>query len=253
MAAHMRRSNLVFEPVNDVVRTLLGERVQHGPQISWEVDRLYPTEMDEIELGCFQILDRYLIAMTAVGFDIVKWKHPLQVAVELKKQVGWFRIQERLTRKMDSRGKQALVRTGNLCVKANGLVIAKEPDDDLIEAIPRVIRNLSRPGVDVELLRKWRLERQATAQFETLKAAGRKLYEDRARATIRRFQEMNANSVEARRASRLLTKLESVAEPIDAETIQLLRQYVQALDPLSHGVDVALRTLTYVLHGRPIN
>lgn len=243
---------MTFEPVTDVVRQLLDERREKGVRVSAEVDRLYGISVDEVELRCFKLLDWYVTKLLEAGHKVERGRPNLSVLVTVDHIFHKLQVCEKLTRKPSDSGKKALQRTGHLCIKAGPSTIVQEPRDDLTATFPRVLQNVTRRGADRVLMRRMALERESRHQFTKLQAAGNRIYGSRIDSTLREFQRLTADAYEARRAKRILAKLEAAAAPIDAATIQLLQHYVAALDPLNYGAGVALRTLTYILHGEAV-
>lgn len=244
---------MTFQPVTDLVREILGERKEKGVQVSAEVDRLYDVTVDEVELRCFKLLDWYVTKLLDEACQVKRGEPYQSVQVLAKDARHTLQVCEKLARVPDGNGKKPLQRTGHLCIKLDRSMIVQEPQDDLKAALPRVLRNVTRRGADQAYMRRMALERESQQQFAKLQAAGNRIYGSRIDSTLREFQRLTADAYEARRARRLLAKLEAAAAPIDAATIQLLRHYVAALDPLTYGADVALRTLTYVLHGGAVS
>ena len=244
---------MTFEPVTDMVRQLLDERREKGVRVSAEVDRLYDITVDEVELRCFKLLDWYVTKLLEAGHKVERGRPNLSVQVPAKHAHHTLQVCEKLVRIPDGNGKKPLQRTGHLCVKVDGSALVQEPRDDLISAFPRVLQNVTRRGADPVLMRRMALERESRHQFAKLQAAGNRIYGSRIDSTLREFQRLTADAYEARRAKRILSKLEAAAAPIDAATIQLLQHYVAALDPFNYGAGVALRTLTYILHGEAVS
>ncbi|WP_421579766.1 hypothetical protein [Shinella sp. M31] len=208
-------------------------------------------QIDDVEIRGFKILDQYLTWLQRDGCKVDISRSPLCVSVTYEKTTHRLRVRERLATSWDDSGKQILVRTGKLCVVVNGNFLIHEPEQDLLDSFPRVLKAVKRQGVDTDLLREMHLERTARHQFEGLIAPGPSSYEERVRDTVRQFQRMASNYAETRRAVDLLNELEAAASAPDAATIEILKEYIRLIDPLAHGSDVALRLLTYVLHGHP--
>ncbi|MCD1266858.1 hypothetical protein B5M44_21455 [Shinella sumterensis] len=241
----------MFEPRNQVVADLMRNRIENGPCAGHQANRLYAREISEVEERGFRVLDYYLARLAEDGFDAAPDCRPLYVRVTRGKATHSLKVRERLSNEVDENGKRSLARTGNLCVEIDRIVSVKEPDNDLIQSYPRVLQAVKREPVDQDLLRDMYLERAAKRKFESLLAPGPRSYEERVRDTIKQFQKMALNYDETRRVRELLQLLKSTATEPDAATIEILNEYMRIIDPLAHGGDVALRTLTYVLHGPP--
>lgn len=241
----------MFQPRNHVVADLMRSRIACGPCAGHQANRLYSRGISQVEERGFRVLDHYLSRLAEDGFDTASDRRPLCVRVTRGKSTHSLKVRERLSNEVNEDGKRSLARTGNLCVEIDRIVSIKEPDDDLIESYPRVLQAVKREAVDQDLLRKMYLERVAKRQFESLLAPGPQSYEERVRNTIKQFQKMALNYDETRRARELLQQLQSAATEPDAATIEILNEYMRIIDPLAYGSDVALRTLTYVLHGPP--
>lgn len=220
-----------------------------GDSRSPEVARLYLERIDRQEERCFRIADEYVLAIEAAGFEVEAVSARMIEVKSSGRKVGYLEFRERLSRRNVPGAPRSLQRTPNVMI--DRLIRRSEPKDDLIAAIPKGIADVKMTHGVSQLLKERRLEVYAAAQAERLLESKREVTQDRISSTIKAFTQMAGQLEAVRRARDLLVELERAASEADALTIELLQRFVRSSDPLRDGADVALRTLTILLQGKP--